>query len=166
MNARYLSMLSLDELIPYVREELKSEGLWDDAFDKEKRTWFENTINLIRTRLYTIRDFSSRGRPYFSDEFPYDEAAVKKNLKKDKNIKSYFPKLADTLEGVEIFDIENTEKAIRDLSEDLNVKPGILINAVRTAVTGQAAGPGLFEILASVGKDRTVKRIRKAVELI
>jgi glutamyl-tRNA synthetase len=166
MNARYLSMLSLDELIPYVREELKSEGLWDDAFDKEKKTWFENTIDLIRTRLHTIKDFSSIGRPYFSEEFPYDEAAVKKNLKKDENIKNYLPMLADTLEGVKIFDIESTEKAIRHLSEKLNVKPGLLINAVRTAVTGQAAGPGLFEILVAVGKDKTVKRIKKAVELI
>jgi glutamyl-tRNA synthetase len=166
MNARYISMLSLDELIPYVREELQAEGLWDNIFDHEKKSWFENTINLIRTRLHTIKDFSSKGRPYFSDEFSFDEVAFKKNLTKDKNLKNYLQKLADKLEGLKKFDVESNENAIRELSDQLNVQPGLLINAVRTAVTGQATGPGLFELLMMVGKVKTVNRIRKAVELI
>jgi glutamyl-tRNA synthetase len=121
---------------------------------------------LIKTRLHTISDFSSKARPYFSDDFLYDESAVNKNLKKDPNLKKYLPELADILDGLELFDLQSTENAVRNLCEKLQVKPGLLINALRTAVTGQSAGPGLFELLIAVGRQRTVLRIRKSVELI
>jgi len=61
---------------------------------------------LIRTRLHTIRDFSTKGRPYFADEFPFEEKALKKNLKKDENLKTYLPELADMLDKLETFDLE------------------------------------------------------------
>jgi len=166
MNARYISMLSLEDLIPYVRDELQSAGLWDESYDGDKKTWFESTLDLIKTRLHTISDFSSKARPYFSDDFLYDESAVNKNLKKDPNLKKYLPELADILDGLELFDLQSTENAVRNLCEKLQVKPGLLINALRTAVTGQSAGPGLFELLIAVGRQRTVLRIRKSVELI
>lgn len=165
MNARYLSMLPVDELIPYVRAELTSAGLWDERYDHEKSQWFASVIELIRTRLYTLKDFSVIGRPYFSDEFPVDDAAVQKNLKKDANLKNYLVRLADSFELLEPFGIDTAEHAVRTLCEQLSVKPGLLINAVRTAVTGQATGPGLFELLVAVGKERVVKRIRNAAEV-
>jgi glutamyl-tRNA synthetase len=46
------------------------------------------------------------------------------------------------------------------------LKPGVIINAVRTAVTGQSAGPGLFELLAAIGKERVVQRLTKASEML
>jgi glutamyl-tRNA synthetase len=55
---------------------------------------------------------------------------------------------------------------VRDICEELDIKPGLIINAVRTAATGQSAGPGLFEIIVTIGKEKTIERIRKAVDLI
>lgn len=166
MNARYLSMLSIEELVPYVREELRSARLWNDAYDREKKAWFERTINLIRSRFYTLKDFSSKGRCYFADDFPYEASAVAKNLKKDENVKTYLRMLADRFTALEMFEHESTEASVRDLCESLNIKPGILINAVRTAVTGQSAGPGLFEILEIMGKERTISRLRKTADTL
>ncbi|HOC39379.1 MAG TPA: glutamate--tRNA ligase, partial [Thermodesulfobacteriota bacterium] len=162
MNARYLSMISLDELIPLVREELRSAGLWDEAFDSERRAWFAETVNLIRTRYYTLKDFSSRGRCYFSDNFPFEPVALDKNLKKDAAIPEYLKILADALENTASFDTDHAEQTVRKVCESLQIKPGLLINAVRTAVTGQMAGPGLFEILEVLGKEKTVQRLRSA----
>ena len=166
MNARYISSTPIEELVPFIREELKSTGLWDDAYENDKKAWFEETIGLIRTRLHTIKDFSTKGLPYFSDEFPFEEKAVKKNLKKDENLKKYLPEMADRFEKLETFDLENTENTVRDICEELKIKPGLIINAVRTAATGQSAGPGLFEIIVAIGKKKTIERIRKAVDLI
>ncbi|MEI6128007.1 MAG: glutamate--tRNA ligase, partial [Pseudomonadota bacterium] len=125
---------------------------------------FTSVLELIRTRLYTIKDFSAIGRPYFSDEFIFDEAAVQKNLKKDTNLKAYLPELAHAFETLETYTVESTENAVRVLCEKLGIKAGLLINAVRTAVTGQAAGPGLFELLIIIGREAAVQRIRKAVQ--
>ncbi len=162
INARYLSMMDIDELLPYVREELKSSGLWRESYDGELREWFRSTVELIRTRLHTLKDFSSIGLPYFSDEFPYEPAAVEKNLKKDPKVAGYIAELAGAFEALPDFDLESTEQAVRELSERLGVKAGLIINGLRTAVTGQAAGPGLFELLVAIGRERVVERIRRA----
>ncbi|MBN2108804.1 MAG: glutamate--tRNA ligase [Deltaproteobacteria bacterium] len=162
INARYMSMLPLDELIPYVRDELKSSNLWDDAWDGDKKQWFYSVVDLIRTRLHTIKDFSTLGRPYFADDYSFEEAAVQKNLKKEPRIKDSISELADMFEQLPAFDLESTEHAVRELSEKLGIKAGLIINGVRTAVTGQAAGPGLFELLMAVGRERVIARIRNA----
>jgi glutamyl-tRNA synthetase len=166
MNARYLSMLNIEELLPYIREELRSVEIWDEAFDSTKREWFEQTLDMIRTRFHTLKDFATKGRCYFADDFPFETAAIKKNLKRDERIGSYLKTLAHRLEVLDIFDTEAAENVIRDLCQSLGIKPGLLINAVRTAITGQAAGPGLFDILETMGKERTVTRLRKAAELL
>ena len=54
---------------------------------------------------------------------------------------------------------------MREICEKLDIKPGLIINAVRTAATGQSAGPGLFEIIVALGKEKTVSRIRKAADI-
>jgi glutamyl-tRNA synthetase len=166
INARHMSMMAIEELLPYVRSELQASGLWDDAYDKEKKQWFADTVNLIRTRLHTLKDFSIAGRPYFSDDFTFEDAAVAKNLKKDERVKQLLIDTAEQFDKLCLFNIENTENVIRELAESKGVKPGLIINAVRTAVTGQSAGPGLFELLGAIGKERVVRRLTKAVNML
>jgi len=47
------------------------------------------------------------------------------------------------------------------MAEKEGIKAGILINGIRTAVTGQAVGPGIFELLNALGKDRVVRAPEK-----
>jgi glutamyl-tRNA synthetase len=166
MNARYISMLSLDDLLPYVKAELQKSGLWQDAYDAEKKQWLLDTVDLIRTRLHTITDFSTRGRPYFADDFEFEEQAVAKNLKKDERLKILLPAAADCLAGLVAFDHHSIEQAMREFCERESIKPGLVINAIRTACTGQSAGPGLFELVAAIGQERTVARLRSAARMI
>ena len=51
------------------------------------------------------------------------------------------------------------------LGDRLEVKPGVLINGIRTMVTGQAVGPGLFDVLMAIGRNRIVTRLRKTPTL-
>ena len=166
MNARYISMLSLEDLLPYVKAELQKSGLWQDAFEAEKKQWLLSTIDLIRTRLHTITDFSTRGRPYFADDFEFEEQAVAKNLKKDERLKTLLPAAAETLAGLAAFDHGTIEQAMREFCEREAIKPGLIINAIRTACTGQSAGPGLFELVAAIGQERTVARLKAAAAML
>ena len=166
INARHMSMMNIEELLPYVKNELTEAGLWDAAFDGERKEWFAQTVNLIRTRLHTLKDFSTIGRPYFSDDFSYEEGAVAKNLKKDGSIKQLMIDLAQLIDNADNLSIENSEHLVRAFAEKTGVKAGIIINAIRTAVTGQSAGPGLFEVLEAIGKGRTVQRLRRAAEML
>jgi glutamyl-tRNA synthetase len=165
MNAEYLRTKPLDELMPMIIKQLQNDGLWKDEYEGEKKEWFSHTIDLLRARFRTIADSSIQGRPYFSDEFEYDQTAVKKNLK-DEGLKELLPGLAGKLNTIEEFSHDAAEAALRGYSEEQSVKPGLLINASRTALTGQAVGPGMFDIMVTLGRERTVARLRKAAALV
>ncbi|MGI8567357.1 MAG: glutamate--tRNA ligase [Pyrinomonadaceae bacterium] len=166
MNAEYIRTMPLEELLPMVRAELEANGLWQTEFESSRREWFGRTVNLIRERFYTLKDFSGQGRAYFSDEFEFDEAAVAKNLKKEPRLKELLPALAERVEQLDSFTVETSEAALRQLAEEAGVKAGLLINAARTALTGQAVGPSMFEVFAAVGRERSAKRLRDAAGLV
>src|SRR5215210_8882364 len=69
MNAEYIRTMPLAELLPSVKAELKSAKLWRDEYEDDDKQWFENTVNLIRQRFFTLKDFSSQGRAYFSEDY-------------------------------------------------------------------------------------------------
>jgi glutamyl-tRNA synthetase len=165
MNGEYLRAMPLDELLPLVAEQLKKHGLWRDEYAAAGRDRFARTVDLLRARYRTTVDFTTLGRPYFSDEFEYEPAAVKKNLK-DERLRELLPGLADRLSGVEPFTHDNAEAALRAFSEEQGVKAGLLINASRTALTGQAVGPGMFDIMVVLGRERAIERLRRAVEQV
>jgi glutamyl-tRNA synthetase len=162
INAHYLRTLPVEEIEPYVRSELEKAGLWNPEYEGAKRRWYLDTIELVRSRFHVTTDFISRGRAYFSDDFPIESRTLKKNIFKHPDLKKWLPLLADRLQALENFTASETEDAIRETAEELKIKPGVLINGVRTAVTGQLAGPGIFEILITVGQNRVVDRLRKA----
>ncbi|MBW1763991.1 MAG: glutamate--tRNA ligase [Deltaproteobacteria bacterium] len=164
INSHYIRNLPIEDIFPFVKMELKKAGKWDTSFDGDKREWFLNTMDLIRSRFNFTTDFVTLGRAYFSNDFPINEKALKKNILKHKTLKDWFPMLANTLEAVKIFNLETSEQVIRDLAEKHEIKAGILINGIRTAVTGQAVGPGLFDVLVAIGQERVVARLRKATD--
>ncbi|MCA1633261.1 MAG: glutamate--tRNA ligase [Acidobacteria bacterium] len=167
MNSEYIRTMPLAELLPLVRPELEAAGLWKPEYaEGAGAAWLEKTVELIRQRFYTLKDFSGQGRAYFADDFEYDEAAVAKNLKKEPRLKELLPALAERIERAEPFDAETCEQALRALADEAGVKAGLLINAARTALTGQAVGPSMFDIFAVVGRDRSAERLRAAAALV
>src|SRR5438067_5840183 len=113
MNAEYIRTMPLGELVPMVKSEFEAAGLWRPEYDAEERAWFERTIDLIRQRFYTLKDFSGQGRAYLSDDFESDPQAVAKNLKKEPRLKELLPALAGRLEQVEPWTTEAVENALR-----------------------------------------------------
>ena len=160
MNAEYIRTMPLAELLPMVKDELRSAKLWREEYDDDELEWFEKAIELIRHRFFTLKDFSSQGRAYFSEDFDFDEAAVKKNILKEPRLKELLPALADRLENLEPFTASTAEEALRTFSEEAGVKAGLLINASRTMLTGQAVGPSMFEVFEIAGRERSAMRLR------
>jgi glutamyl-tRNA synthetase len=165
INAHYLRTLPVEEIEPYVRTELEKANFWNPEYEGAKRRWYLDTIELIRGRFHVTTDFVSRGRAYFSDDFSIESRALKKNIFKHPDLKKWLPLLADRLQALEHFTALETEDTIREMAEELKIKPGVLINGVRTVVTGQLAGPGIFDILITLGQRRVVNRLRKAPAL-
>ena len=163
MNAEYIRTMSLDKLLPMLKAELRENKLWREEYDEEDRPWLLKTVDLIRQRYFTLKDFSGQGRAYFSDDFDFDEAAINKNLRKAPELRELLPRLADKFESVDPFNVETAEAALREFAEEVGVKPGLLINASRTMLTGQAVGPSMFEVFDLIGRDRSIARLRSGV---
>ncbi|HEX9545678.1 MAG TPA: glutamate--tRNA ligase [Pyrinomonadaceae bacterium] len=163
MNAEYVRMMLVDDLLPMVKAELRTNKLWREEYEEDDRDWFVKTVELIRQRFHTLKDFSAQGRAYFSDDFDFDEAAVNKNLRKEPRLKELLPALADRLEKLDPFTHDTAEAALRDFAEESGAKAGLLINGSRTMLTGQAVGPSMFEVFALLGQKRSVERLRSGV---
>lgn len=165
MNAEYLRRLPAERLLPLVESELKSTALWPDALSPEERRRFEVCARLLQSRARSLRDFSASGRAFFSDQFDYEPEAVKK-FWKEPALPQLLGALAERLKSAEPFDLQQTEKTLRALAEEKGVKAGLLINATRVALTGQAVAPGLFDVMLSLGRERVIERLRRAASTI
>lgn len=162
LNSQYLSSTSAEELLPLVRREVEAAGLWDAAYEGERRVWFLGLIDLLKTRARLLPDFVSNGRAFLSDEYEIDRAAREKFLK-EPALAVLLPELGLRLEALQEFTLETTETALRAFAEERQVKPGLLINASRVLLTGKAVAPGIFEVMVALGKMRTAERLRGPV---
>jgi glutamyl-tRNA synthetase len=163
MNSEYVRHMPAEKLLPLVERELAEAGLGTRdtghaALDQER---FKQTVLLLQSRARTLKDFAGASRAFFTDDFEYDPEAVKK-FWKDATLSTLLDTLGERLAGTEPFDLAGTEKALRSVAEEKGVKAGLLINATRVALTGQAVAPGLFEVMLVLGRDRVISRLRRA----
>jgi glutamyl-tRNA synthetase len=162
-NTQFLQKLPIAELLPFVKGELERSQLWQPEWAGEKREWFSKTVDLLRPRTRLLPDFSTWARAFFSDVFEYDPQAREK-FWKDERLGAMLGKLADALAALPDWNHDACDHALRDLAAAEGVKAGLLINAARVAIVGQAVAPPLFETMVVIGQARVVGRMRRAVE--
>jgi len=74
-------------------------------------------------------------------------------------------KLLVRFESLPGFSKEIWEETFKKLVEEEGIKMGQLAQPVRVALTGRTASPGLFDVMEVLGRDRTLFRLRKGLEL-
>ena len=158
-NAQYIARLPHDKLVEYLRPEYAKAGLWRDSFEKEDREWFRSLIDLYRPRAKVLQDFPRQSRIFLTDHVEFDPTAVEKFLK-DETVRGHLRRLADRLAALPEFNHHSIEEAVRGLANELGVKPGVLMNPARVALTGQSVAPGLFDVMVLFGRENTVQRLR------
>jgi glutamyl-tRNA synthetase len=163
-NTQYLQKLPIDELLPEVEAQLRRSGLWKDEWATGVgREWFSRTVDLLRPRVRLLPDFASWSRAFFTDEFERDPAAKEKFWKEPAKIKELLRKTADALAALTEWSHDPCDHATRAVAEAAGVKAGLLINAIRVAIVGQAVAPPLFDTMVVLGQERVVRRLRDAV---
>src|SRR5881296_1480501 len=158
-NAQYIARLPHERLAAYLKPEYEKAGLWRDSFETTEIEWFRHLLEVLRPRSKTILDFARQSRFCILDEVEFDPAAVEKFLK-DENVRAHLRALADRLSGLPEFNHHTIEEAVRGLANELGVKPGVLMNPARVALTGQSVAPGLFDVMVLFGRPKTVQRLR------
>ncbi|OQX85365.1 glutamate--tRNA ligase [candidate division KSB1 bacterium 4484_87] len=160
-NAQYINQADTGELYkllePFFRKEKFTEN-----FD---RAYLEKVIDLLKPRVKKTTEFLSAGKYFFSDPEHFDEKAVKKHWR-GENLLGRMTKLAEALGNLASFDENSIETTVRKLAEEMGFGAGKLIHPTRVALTGSAASPGLFEMMAVLGREVVLRRMKKAIDLI
>ncbi|MFI5098550.1 MAG: glutamate--tRNA ligase [Candidatus Acidiferrales bacterium] len=162
-NTQYLQKLPIEDLLPQVEQQLKQDALWKGEWAAGAgHEWFSRTVDLLRPRVRLLPDFGSWSRAFFSDEFTIDPAA-KAKFWKDEKVPSLLAKLAEALAGLTEWNHDACDHASRKVAEEAGVKAGLLINATRVAIVGQAVAPPLFDTMVVLGQERVARRLRAAL---
>src|ERR1700735_2731253 len=165
-NTQYLQKPPVEELLPYVEAELKRAGLWREEWASgEGAAWFAHAVDLIRPRTRLLGDFAASARAFFTDDFEYEPEARAKFWKDDR-LAAMLGKLAEALEALPEWNRDACDGALRGLAGTGGVDAGLLINATRVAILGRAVAPPLFESMVVLGKERVVKRLRRALPAV
>lgn len=156
LNAQHLRTMPVDEMLPHVRTVLEAAGLGVPADPAA----FRHTVEVIRSRFATLKDFATRGRAYFSDDFEILPESIEKL--NQPGARELLGELAGRLELSADFTEQSVEQQLRALAAERGVKAGLLINASRAVLTGQPVGPSAFAVFAAIGRERAIHRLRKA----
>ena len=161
MNEHYLRTLDPEELARLVQPVLEKAGIWQEDFAAggARRQWYLDTLVLTRDRFHTLNDFATLGRAYFADDFAIDEKTLQKRVLKEPRLKNWLPELSGRLAALARFSGEAAEQVCRAMEEEQGVKPGTIMNAMRTLLTGQAAGPAMPDLLHTLGQSRICRRL-------
>jgi glutamyl-tRNA synthetase len=161
-NTQHLQKLPIEDVLPEVQAELQRSGLWKEEWVVgEGHAWFSKTVDLLRPRVRLLPDFSTWSRAFFSDDFTRDPAA-KEKFWKDPKVPALLASLVEALDKIADWNHDACDHATRAVAEAGGVKAGLLINATRVAIVGQAVAPPLFDTMVVLGKHRVVNRLRDA----
>lgn len=150
-------------LEPALTEGLEGAGLATRQELEERRDWYLSLIDLLKTRARTISDLVDLARPFLVDELEFDPEAVTRYwLKEPAPVLEQLTALRARFETPK-WEPEALEEVIRGYAEELSVGAGKVIHPLRVAVTGRAVSPGIFEVLALLGRDTVLARLDEAM---
>lgn len=161
MNGLYIRALADEALVEYCLPFLQKAGLVSASPAAEELGYVAAVLKLEQERLKTLAEAPDATAFFFRDEVEYDEASVKKRLQ-TPGAGAVLDAMMEKLAAVTTWSAEEAEAAVGAVSESLGVKRGEVIHPTRVAATGRMVGPGLFETLAVLGRDRVLERLRFA----
>ncbi|QSO53260.1 glutamate--tRNA ligase [Alicyclobacillus curvatus] len=165
LNAQYLRRLSLDTVLKSVWHDMAQRGWVNEAMSREQLAWVRTLVSAMQDRARTLPELTESLRCYFEDVTEFDQKGVRKYFGKPEAA-ARLRLAADALETVLPFTVVKVEQRYRDLIAELGVKSGELIHPTRLALTGVTGGPGLFDVMALLGRDVCQKRLRATAEKI
>lgn len=121
-------------------------------------------VAMMKDRVNFVKELWPLCSFFFIAPTEYDEKTVKKRWKADSA--KVMGELADVLEAIDDFSVEGQEPVVMKWVEEKGYKLGDVMNAFRLTLVGIGKGPGMFDISAFLGKEETLKRIRKAIEVL
>lgn len=165
MNGQYIRQMNLTELTRRCLPFLEEAGLIKQEPDDERFKWLEKIIALEQERVKKLEEVAQAIDFFFADQVEYDAKSVEKVLKRQKDAQKVLKLAEERLDSLTDFKRGSIEETLRELQEKLELKPKLVFQPVRVAVTGRMVSPPLFETIELLGKEKTTARL-KAVQTL
>lgn len=157
-NHQYLQRRPDNQLAMEFRDMLRTKGFHVDIGE------LEELVKMVRERVNFVREMWDQTDFFFMAPDTYDQDAFKKRWKPDSA--ALLAELRNELERIEEFTPSATESAIKSWIESKNYNTGTVMNALRLVIVGSLRGPHMFDIIAWIGQEETLKRIDKGISVL
>lgn len=157
-NHQYIQQTPDEKIAELFLPVLKEHGVQADT-DKIIRV-----IRLTKERVNFVKELWDAAAYFFIAPVAYDEKTVKKRWKEDSA--QCMTELAGLLSAMDGFDAGEQEKTVMDWIAQKEYHTGNIMNAFRLAIVGEGKGPHMFDITEIIGKEETIARIKRAVEIL
>ncbi len=157
-NHEYIQTTSNDELETMFRPILEENGV------TASKEFSRDVIGLIKNRAHLIDDLWDQGKFFFVAPTSYDAKTVKKRWKEETP--TQLAELIELIETTNDFSSNNLETIVKQWIESKQYHLGNIMNAFRLALVGEPKGPHIFDIIALIGKEETINRLKRAVTTI
>ena len=157
-NHQYIQLQSNAELATLFLPVLAEKGV-EAPFEM-----VEQVIALTKERVSFVKELWDQSSFFFVAPTSYDEKMVKKRWK--ENSAALLAELATLLEGIDDFTAARTEGDIKVWIEANAYNLGGIMTAFRLALVGEGKGPYIFDIIAVIGKEETLARIQRAIDVL
>ncbi|HHT9110054.1 MAG TPA: glutamate--tRNA ligase [Candidatus Brocadiaceae bacterium] len=159
MNGQYIKNTPIEQLTAEAWKYFEKAGIDTKRLPEG---WLLSLARLYQERFKTFHDLLNQTGFFFTDTIEYDAAAVDKFLKKER-ITDLLKEVHAALSATVIFDKNNLENSLRDLTEKIGVGFSKLAQPLRVAVTGKSVSAGIFETMELLGREKTLKRLAYAI---
>lgn len=157
-NHEYILMKQDEEIAKLFVPVLEEHGV-DAPFDK-----VITVVGMMKNRVSFVRELWDAASFFFVAPLAYDEKTVQKRWKEDSS--QCMTELMQVLAGIDDFGIENQEKIVMDWIASKGYHTGNIMNAFRLTLVGEGKGPHMFDISWLLGKEETLSRMQRAIEIL
>ena len=157
-NHEYILRKSNEEIADLFAPIVANNGV-DESMER-----ITQVVAMMKDRVSFVKELWPLCSFFFIAPTEYDQKTVKKRWKEDSA--KVMGELAEVLQGIDDFSIEGQESVVMKWVEDKGYKLGDVMNAFRLALVGIGKGPGMFDISAFLGKEETIKRLQRAIEVL
>lgn len=164
MNGQYLSELPLEKILPEAATFFIKDGLVNEQWLADNKEYFALLVDTVRVRVKTLQEVADAAVYFFKDLDGYDEKGVSKHFKPEAA--GLLEKCLAGLEADTVFDLASTEAVYNKVAADNGLSLGKVIHPTRLALTGRTVSPGMFDVMVLLGKEKTLARIRQAIDYI
>jgi glutamyl-tRNA synthetase len=161
MNGQHLRLAPTSLLAERLKKDLADIGV---AVSNYSETYFEKVTEMLKPRIHFLQDLAAMAMFFFKAPGNFDEKGQKKNW--GEGSRGIAQAVRNALQTTEPFTAAAIENAFQTLAQTRECKLGDLVGAVRLAVSGTTAGPGLWEIFETLGKEESLRRIAFAEPLM